>query len=106
MRNADFLKAISIGSSKAAIARKPRPSGNSGTPTAWLQLSCPLISPAGSVLVCMFAYAIPVRRAVANCAGVSVLSVVVVPLNEPEVAAGTPVNGTTTPVLTPGGAGA
>ena len=54
----------------------------------------------------MFAYAMPVRRAVANAAGVSVLSVVVVPLYEPEVAAGTPVKGTTTPALLPGGAGA
>jgi hypothetical protein len=54
----------------------------------------------------MFAYAMPERRAVANAAGVSVISVVVVPLKEPEVAAGTPVKGTTTPALLPGGAGA
>jgi hypothetical protein len=49
----------------------------------------------------------PARRAAANVVGVSgELMTVVVPLNEPEVAAGTPVSGTATPIFTPGRAGA
>lgn len=101
-----LLIARSIGTSKATIASAPRLSGNSGALKAGVQLSWPLISPPGNVASCMFAYAKPPRRADANAAGVSVLRVVVVPLNEPAVAAGTAVNGTTTPTETPGGAGA
>ena len=49
---------------------------------------------------------IPVKSAVANCATVKELIVVVDPENVPELAAGIPLKGTWTPVFIPGGAGA